>query len=114
MLIEHSQRTMVIDDVDTLVLTPRGEIDLSTVGEFKTALQRGRARSQRHLVAELRYITFIDSTGIHALLDEQTRAASTNQSFAIIDDPGPVHRLLSLLGLEEHFQRVDLQEETRR
>jgi anti-sigma B factor antagonist len=53
-------------DVRVLVLT--GELDVATVGGFEAALAEALKADVRACVADLTQLTFIDSTGLAALL----------------------------------------------
>ena len=54
---------------DTVVVTPSGEIDRDTAAEFRAALEQAVAQAGRGPVAvELSRVTFMDSSGVGALL----------------------------------------------
>jgi anti-anti-sigma factor len=61
-------------DAGRLVLTVSGEIDLANVGQLEAALDGLIARSDGHpLVIDAHGLTYIDSSGIRALMRAQRR-----------------------------------------
>jgi anti-anti-sigma factor len=50
-------------------------------------------------------VRFIDSQGLHLLLDVDREASADGWQFAIIDGSPPVTRLLELTGLRDRFRR---------
>jgi anti-anti-sigma factor len=57
-----------------LVLVVSGEIDLANVGQLEAALDRLIAQSDGHpLVLDAKALTYIDSSGIRALMRAQRR-----------------------------------------
>jgi anti-sigma B factor antagonist len=54
---------------DACVVAPSGEIDLATAPEFGAALASAAAHNGgRHVVLDLRGVTFIDSSGINIII----------------------------------------------
>jgi anti-anti-sigma factor len=89
-----------------VIVTPRGELDLATVGGLEAEVTDLRARGFTAVVLDLRELTFMDSTGLRLLLRLDEAALADGWSFAIVDDGGgPVRRLLELTCLTQRFQR---------
>jgi anti-sigma B factor antagonist len=87
-------------DQDAAVLSVRGEIDLLTAPVLCEAAQPVLKRGTRAVVADLSEVPFMDSTGVHALVDMLQRLSAQNRRFAIVcRGHGQVHRLLALVGL---------------
>ena len=90
----------VTDDGNVLVVAPAGELDLTTSPQLVEAF----ASKAEHtvLVCDVARVTFIDSTGIQALLalqrDEPDR-------FALAGTSACVERLLELTGTAKLFRR---------
>jgi anti-anti-sigma factor len=87
---------LFIDRDDEGVILVRGEIDLGTAGLLEeTAIG---APADGKLVLDLRDVTFIDSTGIRALVRV---ARSREPTTIVLRDPSPrVEKLLRLVGLD--------------
>jgi anti-anti-sigma factor len=90
----------VDDDGHTLAVRPLGELDLSTSPELVSAF--GKANAQTRLVCDLSGITFIDSSGIRALIEIGQREP---ERFALTGASEPVERLLEMTGVAGWFRR---------
>jgi anti-anti-sigma factor len=87
------------------VLRLRGEIDLGTAAEIAVALRDIDGRTG--LAVEMCGVTFIDSTGLRALLRARYRFGRRLWLVA----PSPcVRRLLGLTGMDGEFQIVEARE----
>jgi anti-anti-sigma factor len=91
----------VADDGETLSVRPCGELDLYTCPELLDAF-RG-ANGHRDLVCDITGITFIDSAGIHGLIELSRREP---RRFALAGASAPVERLLELTGTADWFRRA--------
>jgi anti-anti-sigma factor len=58
------------------------------------------------VVADLRDVTFLDSTGLHVLVLHHRHAAERGLRFSIIDGGAPVSRVLELTGLDQVLDRT--------
>jgi anti-anti-sigma factor len=83
-----------------------GELDVSTVPEAGAALRLARGRAST-VTLDLRGLTFMDSTGIHMLVDLQTLARWTGFDLFVVRGSDAVQRLLAVSGVEEHLTMVD-------
>jgi len=97
-------------DPATVVLV-RGEVTFSNVTEFDRRLERAFGEGARNLVIDLSEVTFIDSSGLSALLTASSRARERGGAVALVLPQGEppsifrfrgVDRLLSL-----HASRED-------
>jgi anti-anti-sigma factor len=94
----HSANMGLTESVDAdgaVVLTLSGELDLSTVGALHTALQDVIGRKPSALVFDLADLTFMDSSGIAALLS----AVGSVDSVRVRNPSGIVRRVIELSGL---------------
>jgi anti-sigma B factor antagonist len=99
-------RVIVEVEPDRVLVVPHGELDLETVGELETAIER-HAREPVAVVLDLRQLTFMDSTGLHLLLRLDAEARSDDLTFTIVEGDGPVRRLLTLTGLRDRFAHTE-------
>lgn len=83
---------------EATVVSVSGEIDLLSAPQLTVALDPILKTTDRPIVIDLTEITFMDSTGIHALVDASNQA---RRHFAVICGPGTVRRTIDLLGLTE-------------
>jgi anti-anti-sigma factor len=58
------------------------------------------------LAADLRGLSFMDSIGVHALLDAERRSRIQGTRFLVIRGSVAVDRVLSLLGLDRLFEII--------
>ena len=83
-------------------LTPIGELDLATAPilehEFD-AIQRG---ADRIIVVDLTEVSFIDSTGLHALLRMDAACEGTDR-LRVINGSAAVERLLDIAGVRDRL-----------
>jgi len=89
-----------------VLVTATGEVDASTCGLLRDELDRLWDGGCQDLVVDLRGVTFMDSTGAHALLGHHRRALQAGKRFSIIDGSGPVARLLELTELSDVLVRA--------
>src|SRR5690242_14179046 len=84
-----------------VVISLRGDHDLSTKPDLVAALRRVRRAPAAAIVLDLRQCTFVDSTIIGAILEarRQVSARAPNVSVVLPDDTSYVYRALSVVGL---------------
>jgi anti-sigma B factor antagonist len=80
---------------------PRGEIDLATAGLLDHQIQELWDCGWSEVVADLREVTFMDSSGLRVLVGHHRYAAEDGVRFSIIDGNGPVARVLELTGIDQ-------------
>jgi len=78
-----------------VVIVPHGELDLDTVPEVATAVDELIARGFDALVVDLRATSFMDSSGVHLLIQCAQR---TDARITVIDGPPAVSRVFDLSG----------------
>jgi anti-anti-sigma factor len=95
-----------IDQTDPVALIRAGgEMDASTVRGVDEAIDKVIREYERHVVLELGDVTFIDSTGITALVSALRRLNRSRRRLALVCAPGgPVGRALELTGLDHTFE----------
>lgn len=84
--------------VTSIVLS--GELDASTVSILRDHLALAEGDGGRSLVLDLRELTFVDSTGLHAFLTAREGARLNGHRFILIGVGPPVRRLLELTRTE--------------
>ncbi len=97
---------LVIDssgDGDAVVLTLRGELDLTSAPAFARELKTAESGNPRQLVIDLSGLEFMDSTGLRALLLARERAQSDGYQLALRRGPRQVQRVLELTKTVDAF-----------
>lgn len=92
----------VLED-GTCVIEVSGEFDLAVVDEF-LEVARGGLSGAPALILDLREVSFIDSTGLGALVLLRNEAGAATKRLRLDNLPRPVTRLLALTGLQDAFE----------
>jgi stage II sporulation protein AA (anti-sigma F factor antagonist) len=88
------------------VVSATGEIDLSTVPALETALIEAQSATST-LILDLHQVTFLDSSGISALVAAHNRANAAGTRLRIISAARAVRRPLELVGLDTMLKLFD-------
>lgn len=87
-------------------ITVEGEVDLATVEELQSAIDGVLEDSADQVVVDLTQSSFMDSTGLKALVVANRKFDEAGRSFAIAIDGGPVSRLIDLSGVDKTIRTV--------
>jgi anti-sigma B factor antagonist len=93
------------------VVSPRGEIDLATQAKLRTALEELILAGRTNLVVDLAETTFLDSTGLGALIATRRRTHALNGSFAIICANPRMREMFAITRLDLVFRVYETFEE---
>lgn len=88
-----------------------GEVDLATVEDLQEAIDAVLADRAEDLVVDLTSSSFMDSTGLKALVMSHRKFDEVGRSFAIAVDGGPISRLIDLSGVDKTIRTVKSVEE---
>lgn len=93
----------------TALVALRGELDVVTVSKVAEVVDdvEPRADGVRHVVLDLRGLTFMDSSGLHELIKQNEFARSNRHNLAVVRGTGVIERLLELTGVKDHLVLVD-------
>src|SRR3954451_3654960 len=83
------------------VIEVRGEVDLAVRKAFNDAVTAVTRRSIRRIVIDLSAATFVDSTGLNALVRAHQRAEAGGLSLEVVYGSGNVARALEISGLDQ-------------
>jgi anti-sigma B factor antagonist len=100
-------RLQIQPERDAVRVCPIGEIDVVTVDRIRAEIQSLRSAGFARLILDLRGATFMDSTGLHLVLDAQASSAEDGWSFAVIPGPAGVQRAFEAAGLTAEVRFVD-------
>jgi anti-anti-sigma factor len=95
-----------VPDREHVRVIAAGEVDVSTVGELRDQLRELLDVGWREVLVDLREVTFMDSSGVHALLEAHVRARAEDRWLAVVVDDGPVRDLLHLTGIHRTLSLV--------
>jgi anti-anti-sigma factor len=79
---------------------------VSKVAEVLEGLEL-QAEGVRHLVLDLRGLTFMDSSGLHELIRQNEFARSNRHNLAVVRGTNAIELLLELTGVKDHLVLVD-------
>jgi anti-sigma B factor antagonist len=84
---------------EDVVVAPRGELDMATVGAVEAELRRAQRTGFRSILLDLSGLSFMDSSGLHLVtrwVDESSR-----NGFGFELEPGPpaIQRVFELASL---------------
>jgi anti-anti-sigma factor len=85
----------------------RGELDISGVEELERSLAELESEQPQVLVIDLRGVTFLDSSGLRALLAADRRARRAGRRLALVRGPEPVQRVFEIALLDRRLTFVD-------
>jgi anti-anti-sigma factor len=93
----------------TALVELRGELDLATVPQVAEVLDglAPGAGGVRHVVLDLRGLTFMDARGVHELVRQNTYAGQNRHNLAVVRGRKAIDRLLALTAVEELLVLVD-------
>jgi anti-anti-sigma factor len=93
----------------TAVVALRGELDLLTVSKVAEVLDDldPQADGVRHLVLDLRGLTFMDLPGLHMLIRQNEYARTNHHNLAVVRGTDAINRLLKLTGVDDMLVLVD-------
>ncbi len=93
----------------TALVALRGELDLLTVSKVAEVLDglEPRADALRHVVLDLRGLTFMDVMGLNELIKQNEFARSNRHNLAVVRGTAAIQRVLELTRVDEMLVLVD-------
>jgi len=88
---------------DCAVLRIGGEIDLYTAPQLRERVIKLLADGTRHIIADLRDVDFLDSTGLGALIGSLKRLREQDGSLTLVTAADKILMILRLTGLIRVF-----------
>ncbi len=90
---------------DTLRIIIAGELDLATVPQLNAQLALAEAGDSRLIVMDLERVSFIDSSGLRALLEAEARSRQNGSRLRITPGNSQAEKLFKLTGTHDrlHF-----------
>lgn len=88
------------------MLVLEGELDVASAPELGREIDRADHQGSR-LVMDLRRLSFMDSTGLRALVAASDSAEAAGRDFVVIRGPAQVERLLTVTRVAERLTILD-------
>ena len=99
--------TLTDGGLDAAWVRVTGELDLATAPILAQALSQAEERTQR-VVLDMRELTFMDSSGVHVILEASHRATTAGRGLVLVRGPAQVDRVLDLTRAADSLEIVDL------
>jgi anti-anti-sigma factor len=101
---EDSVFEVVVERPDggSVVVRPRGELDLLSAPQMQEMLERAQVDGA-DLVLDLTDLAFIDSTGVHLMLETFQASRRDGWDMSIVGAGPEVRRAFELVGLIDHL-----------
>ena len=94
-------------DGDTHTISLRGELDHATVDDVQRELLRVESSDARRIVLDLSGLSFMDSSGVHLVVDAHARCGADAHRLRIVRGPHHVQRVFVLTDLHAHLPFVE-------
>lgn len=88
-------------DHGAVILTLRGEVDISVITPFAEAFDRGLADASTSLTADFAEVEYIDSTGLRVLVNTRRTCDTTGVPFRVTNLRPLVKTVFDIAGLLE-------------
>jgi len=89
-------RVEVLPDRRRVVVVPRGEVDMATVGQLAREIDELVGRGFDTVGLDLRTTSFLDSSGLHLLLEQ---SAHPDAQVTLVDGMPAVRRAIDVAGI---------------
>ena len=97
-------------DESTAMVVVEGSVDLATAAEFDAALTDAFDKHSDSLLVDLTSMSFIDSTGLNALVHALERQRWSGRGFAIVSDDSRLTIMLEITRLDQVLTRFPSRE----
>jgi len=98
------QRTQA---ADTVTLELRGELDLASTKALQREMERAQDCVSHKLIVDLGEVTFMDSTGVSALVRALQHAERNEYRLCLRRLPAQARRVLEMAGVLPRFELID-------
>ncbi len=88
---------------DCALIRVGGEIDVYTASQLRETVVDLIAKGVSHVIADLRAVEFLDSTGLGAIVGGHKRLRTIDGSLVLAASPDRILRLFRITGLDQAF-----------
>src|SRR3954471_15539565 len=89
------------------LLRLRGELDMAGVDQFERLLATDQAPGTGTFVLDMRELTFIDSSGLRAVIMADQRVRAKGGRFIVVRGPDRVNEVMEMTGVARQIELVD-------
>jgi anti-sigma B factor antagonist len=97
----------VADSEGMRLLRLTGELDMAGVDQFERMLTADGSSRTGTFVVDLRTLTFIDSSGLRALIMADERVRDDGGRFVVVRGTDRVNEVLEMTGVSKQIELVD-------
>jgi anti-anti-sigma factor len=98
--------SMLRADAAIVWLSLAGDFDLAAVPAVQQALAEAESTAPATLLLDLSLLSFMDSSGLHCILDAKDSAGRAGTRLALVAGPSNVQRLFEVTGVDQHVEFV--------
>jgi anti-sigma B factor antagonist len=91
----------VVPEGDHVIVAPRGELDVATVGAVEQELRGLRKSDHRKIVLDLAGLSFMDSSGLHLVTRWVEESGRDGFAFELEAGPPVVQRVFELAAMTD-------------
>jgi anti-anti-sigma factor len=84
-----------------------GELDMAGVDRFERSLTSDQSPEAGTFVLDLRRLTFIDSSGLRAVIMADQRVRSEGGRFVVVRGSDRVNQVMEMTGVAQRIELVD-------
>ena len=84
-----------------------GELDMAGVDQFERLLAADQAPESGTFVLDMRGLTFIDSSGLRAVIMADQRVRAEGGRFVVVRGPDRVNEVMEMTGVAREIELVD-------
>jgi anti-sigma B factor antagonist len=84
-----------------------GQLDVATASQLKQTLAEAQSDA-RLIVLDLRELVFMDTAGVHVIVDASAAARRDGRRVVLVRAPDQVHRMFALTGTSADIDVVEL------
>lgn len=95
------------DDGERTLIHARGEVDVVTAPKLASRLDTLLRAGGKDVVVDLSDTEFLDSAGLHVLMNAQRRLTRRSRQLQVLCAPGPVRHVIELARLAETLNVTD-------
>jgi anti-sigma B factor antagonist len=105
-------RCDVVEEPGRVRVAPVGELDLVTAEPLVQTIREVRRSGVKHLILDLRGVSFIDASGVRLAFHLHTEAADDGLRLELVPGPPNVQRIFELTGAHEWLPFVPPEPQT--
>lgn len=95
------------DGLDAAWVRVAGEVDIASTPKLDRMLREFQREAQL-VVLDLRDVAFMDSSGVHVIVDASIRAREAVRRLVLLRPPPGIDRMFALTGASEHLEIGDI------